>query len=339
MRPSATNRTTSRSSQPGRTNSTRRSAVRLEQIYAAFARFLPPTVRDGRPTLIMLATDDEEYKALLGPLGKPDLLNPAVFDPASNRVLCGTELKRLGAELQAARPASFAATGKLEEIRDGGEPLYKQPELQRYLNASSAETKRIHKAEAANGKEFDQVTARLRGPVPRGLSCLCGHVCLQAARVVTRSRPGRGTGESPRVAQRRPGQVSRRPWSRRASYGPMRRTPCACWTHQAEVEEEERSAARSTGDALDDGEGDLPRVAQGSKGSERLPVELGPGVFPHLRAPRHRQPAFRKYLVAINLGEDATRAFTELVGQDLSAFEKDWYAYLLRLQKDGTLSK
>ena len=50
-------------------------------------------------------------------------------------------------------------------------------------------------------------------------------------------------------------------------------------------------------------------------------------------------PAFRKYLVAINLGEDATRAFTELVGQDLSAFEKDWYAYLLRLQKDGTLSK
>jgi hypothetical protein len=50
-------------------------------------------------------------------------------------------------------------------------------------------------------------------------------------------------------------------------------------------------------------------------------------------------PAFRKYLVAINSGEEATRAFAELVGQDLPPFEKDWHAYLLRLQKDGTLAK
>jgi hypothetical protein len=38
----------------------------------------------------LLATDDEEYKALLGPLGKPDLLNPGVFVPACIRVLWGT---------------------------------------------------------------------------------------------------------------------------------------------------------------------------------------------------------------------------------------------------------
>src|SRR6266545_5531408 len=48
---------------------TRRSAVRLEQIYTAFARFLPPTVKNGRQTQFMLATSPEEYKALLGPLG------------------------------------------------------------------------------------------------------------------------------------------------------------------------------------------------------------------------------------------------------------------------------
>ena len=70
----------------------RRSAVRLEQIYTAFARFLPPIVKDGKPTLIMLATDADEYETLLGSLGKTDLLNPAVFDPLNNRVLCGNEL-------------------------------------------------------------------------------------------------------------------------------------------------------------------------------------------------------------------------------------------------------
>jgi hypothetical protein len=43
-------------------------------------------------------------------------------------------------------------------------------------------------------------------------------------------------------------------------------------------------------------------------------------------------PAFRKYLVAVNSGEDPRRAFTELVGRDLIAFEKDWHAYLLKLQ-------
>ena len=32
-------------------------------------------------------------------------------------------------------------------------------------------------------------------------------------------------------------------------------------------------------------------------------------------------------------------AFAALVGQDLPAFEKDWFAYLLRLQSDGTLMK
>ncbi len=68
---------------------TRRSAVRLEQIYTAFGRFLPPTVKSGRPTLLMLATDPEEYKALLGPLNEAKLLNPAVYDPVGNRILCG----------------------------------------------------------------------------------------------------------------------------------------------------------------------------------------------------------------------------------------------------------
>src|SRR4029079_943999 len=82
---------------------TRRSPVRLEQILTACTRCLARTVKDAKPTRVMLATDANEYKALLGPLGQGGLLNPAVFDPVGNRVLCGTELKRLGSELQTAK--------------------------------------------------------------------------------------------------------------------------------------------------------------------------------------------------------------------------------------------
>jgi hypothetical protein len=39
----------------------------------------------------------------------------------------------------------------------------------------------------------------------------------------------------------------------------------------------------------------------------------------------------------VNSGGDPRQAFAALVGNDLATFEKDWHAYLLRLQPDGTL--
>jgi hypothetical protein len=48
---------------------------------------------------------------------------------------------------------------------------------------------------------------------------------------------------------------------------------------------------------------------------------------------------FKKYLIAVNSGGDPRQAFSTLVGKDLGAFEKDWHAYLLRLQSDGTVGK
>jgi CheY-like chemotaxis protein len=103
---------------------TRRSAVRLEQLYTAFTRFLPPTVKDGRPTKVMLATDDDEYKALLGPLGEPKLLNPAIYDPQTHRVLCGSNLRELGSELQAARFHHSQQLVTLENYETSVKKLY-----------------------------------------------------------------------------------------------------------------------------------------------------------------------------------------------------------------------
>ena len=44
-------------------------------------------------------------------------------------------------------------------------------------------------------------------------------------------------------------------------------------------------------------------------------------------------------LTALNGDGDPKQAFATLVGKDLATFEKDWDAYLTRLQPNGTLAK
>ena len=50
-------------------------------------------------------------------------------------------------------------------------------------------------------------------------------------------------------------------------------------------------------------------------------------------------PEFREYLIAVNSGGDPRAAFAKLVEQELPAFEKDWHAYMLRLQSTGAVTK
>jgi hypothetical protein len=77
----------------------KRAAVRLEDIYGAYARFLPPTVgRKGKPTKIILVRSRKDYLALIQGQGI-NLLNPAFFNPAKNEVVCGTDLEAVGEKL------------------------------------------------------------------------------------------------------------------------------------------------------------------------------------------------------------------------------------------------
>jgi hypothetical protein len=77
----------------------RRAAVRLEQIYAAYTRFLPPRRKALEPTKIILVRSLAEYRAMLKEQGR-DILNPAFFDSRRNQVVCASELEKLGEDLQ-----------------------------------------------------------------------------------------------------------------------------------------------------------------------------------------------------------------------------------------------
>jgi hypothetical protein len=335
---------------------TRRSAVRLEQIYTAFARFLPPTVAGGSPTRFMLATTQDEYKALLGPLNEAKLLNPAVYDPANNRILCGTDLKRLGDELQSARVYHQQQLAGLDRYKESVLKLYKGDEQARHLKTVGAERRRVFRADVDNGAKFDEATARL--------FALLYHEAFHAY-VATFVYPplkpdevkaGTGTGELPRWLNEGLAQVFEtavveagelradhpdkerlrraKDWLKGKNGRGEREEPVGGSPPKAE-------ALVPLGDLLTTGrDAFLASHADQKAASDR--AYLTSWALAHYLTFDRRligTEPFRKYLVAVNGGGDAKAAFAALVGKDLAAFEKDWHAYLVRLQPNGTLSK
>jgi hypothetical protein len=320
---------------------TRRSAVRLEQIYTAFSRFLPPTTKDIRPTTrIMLATNKEEYISLLGPLH--ETLNSAVFDPQTNSILCWSDLKRLGTELQTTRLHHSQQLATLKQYEERVSKLYKQPELERFLTQINLERNRVWTADVANGKKFDQATARIFAILYHEAFHAYVGTFLYPRLKPADVKAGKGTGELPRWLNEGMAQVF----------------------ETAVVEAGELRADSPDRDRL-------LRVKdwlKGKDGANRLvPLDelltTGKDAFLAFHAKEKAATDrayltswalayyltfdrrvigtddFRKYLIAVNSDTDPRQAFVKLVGKELNAFEKDWHAYLLRLQSDGTVGK
>jgi hypothetical protein len=320
----------------------RRSAVRLEQLYAAFTRFLPPTAKDGRPTTIMLATDREEYRALLGPLGERSLLNPAVFDPANNRVLCGHDLRRLGTELQTASIHHSQQLVALDKYEAELKKLYKGQELQRHLAAVAVDRRRVKAADHANGEKFDQAMSRVFAVLyHEAFHAYVGTFVYPPVKPADVAA-GKGTGELPRWLNEGLAQVF----------------------ETSVVEAGELRADAPNPERLNR----VKEWLRGKNGAARLvplPELLATGKDAFLASHADQKAAadraylsswalayyltferrligtepFRKYLVAVNSGDDPRQAFAALVGKSLPEFEKEWHAYLLRLRADGTLAK
>lgn len=318
---------------------TRRSAVRLEQIYTAFARFLPPTAKGARPTQIMLATDPEEYRAIMG---GAKVLNPAVYDATRNRVLCGSDLTKLGNELQSARVHHAQQFAGLDRYETAVRKLYRGEELGRHLKAIEVERKRVFVAEANNGYKFDTATGKF-------LFALLYHEAFHAyvsTFVYPPLKPaqvkaGEGTGELPRWLNEGLAQVFEtavvEAGELRADHPDKERLRRAKdW-----LKGKDGGPLVPLADVLVTGrDAFLASHADQKAASDR--AYLSCWALAHYLTFDRRligTKSFNEYLVAVNGGGDPKQAFAALVGKDLAAFEKDWHAYLMRLQPNGTLEK
>lgn len=138
----------------------RRAAVRLEQIYTAYARYLPPLHAGGNPTSVQLIVDMAEYQKIVAKYRQP-FVNPAFFDPRSNRIVCASDLKRLGEDLAQVRAKHKQLRLDLDKQASELRKLYSGKELRRVLEPIEQTRIRITNADRLNEALFDKATRQL----------------------------------------------------------------------------------------------------------------------------------------------------------------------------------
>jgi hypothetical protein len=95
---------------------TRLFVTRLEQLFTAFLRVLPPrTSRQGELRVVVFGAS-ESYQALARSLGAP-VQNAAFYHPARNLVAAGSDLARLSAQLRQIQSQHDALRTELERLR------------------------------------------------------------------------------------------------------------------------------------------------------------------------------------------------------------------------------
>jgi hypothetical protein len=138
------------------------AAIHLEQVYAAYARTLPPRTGKAKPkpTTILLAKSVADYRALAQKRGLA-LINPAFYDPARNEIVCGSDLDRLRDELEEVRDEHARLRAAIKDRRAALRKAYGGKVPNELLVPLAEAEKRIAAAEAGNEAVFASVSRRL----------------------------------------------------------------------------------------------------------------------------------------------------------------------------------
>jgi hypothetical protein len=305
----------------------RRAAVQLEQIYAAYTRFLPPRYDSGEPTVIRLAQSLADYQALLREQGRT-LLNPAFYDTARNQIVCGTELQQLGEQLERKRKDNQKL---LEELKN------KEAELQKiYQGKPPAVVLRPIQEARQQVDAINKQNDELFQAATRQLFRTLYHEAFHAYLANFVYPPAEA--EVPRWLNEGLAQVFE-----------------SAFIDAGELRVEQADKAR------------LNQAQASLRNNDLVPIpdllRAGPKQFVVLHA-SDQQTSDRYYLTswgaayyltferrllgtkpmdnyvrALKRGTDTLEAFRELVGQTPGDFEKDLRDYLTRLRPDGSTAK
>lgn len=136
----------------------RRAAFRLERIYAALARFMPPR-RMAPPTRILLIRSQQEYQTLLAKRGL-SFLNPAFYDRDRQEIVCACDLERFGEELAAAQRRHRQNRERLRAQERALDREYRGNIPQKLMKPLNQQFAALDEADRTNEHQFEESSKR-----------------------------------------------------------------------------------------------------------------------------------------------------------------------------------
>jgi hypothetical protein len=302
----------------------RRAAVRLEQIYAGYERYLPPRSA-GQVTTVLLFQSRAGYEARLRAEGLR-FVNLACFDPATNRVLCASDLEQLGERLDAVRRRHQQLRTDLDKQEAALMKLYRGRELMRHLEPIRDTRKRVDAADRQNEGIFDQATQRLFAILYHEAF----HAYL-AGWVYPAPRP-----ELPRWLNEGLAQIFETAF---LEAGELRVGHADRDRLQRVKEAVRGNGLVSLDRLLRSGPNDFLAAHAADKAVTDQYYLTAWALAFHLTFERRLlgSAVLDGYLAALANGTDPDVAFAAVVGQPLPVFEREFRRYLLQLQPDGTV--
>ena len=278
-------------------------------------------------TVIELFQSRTGYEARLKSLGR-QFVNVACYDPAANRILCYSDLERLGADLDRVRREHQKLRADLDKQEKELARLYRGSELGRMLAPIRDTRKKLDAADRQNEGLFDESTRRL--------FAVLGHEAFHAylASVVYPSPvagPPRwlneGLAQIFETAVVEAGEL-------RVGHADRDRLARA---KEAVRKKELVPLARLLRSAAQD----FLAAHAADRAATDVHYLTAWAVAFHLTFERRLLGTtfLDRYLQALAHGADPEVAFAELVGQSIPAYEAALHRYLLQLQPDGTLAK
>jgi hypothetical protein len=305
----------------------RRAAVQLEQIYAAYARFLPPRCDSGEPTVIRLAQSLADYQALLREQGR-SLLNPAFYDTARNQILCGTELQQLGEQLERKRKDNQKLLEELKTKEAELQKIYQGKPPAAVLRPIQDARQQVDAVNKQNDELFQAATRQLfRTLYHEAFHAYLANFVYPAAEA-----------DVPRWLNEGLAQVFE---SALIDAGELRvEQPDKARLNQAQASLRSNDLV-PVADLLRAGPKQFVVLhASDQQTSDRYYLTSW-GVAYYLTFERRLlgTRAMDEYVRALKRGTDPLEAFRGLVGQTPGDFEKDFRDYLMRLRPDGSTAK
>ena len=136
----------------------RRAAFRLDRIYAALARFMPPRTT-GAPTRIVLVHSQKEYQEILGKRGL-NFINPAFYDGNRQEIVCLCDLERFGEELAASQRRHRQTRERLRTQERAWDLEYRGNIPQKLAKPLAQQIASLDEVDRANERQFEENSKR-----------------------------------------------------------------------------------------------------------------------------------------------------------------------------------